>query len=225
MSTRPRSTRLTVTSFAILAELALRPWSAYELAKQMRGNVRFMWSRAESRIYEETKRLVGLGLATAERSFTGRRGRTVYTITPAGRAAVARWLGRDGEPGFTLEYENLLRVFFGSLGNPTQLRRAVEAMGTDGAQMLEIGGGLAREYLERASPFQDEVHLRALTFDFLFGLAAHLDAWSQRTAAEIADWEDVGPEGKERRALQIIATVVERASDPPRRHPPPPPPD
>ncbi len=217
MSTTPP--RLTVTSYALLAELALQPWSAYELAKQMRGNVRFIWSRAESRVYDEAKRLVALGLIDAEREFQGRRGRTVYTLAPAGRQALDAWLSTAPAAGFAMEYEALLRVFFGSLGDIDALRRATARIREDGAAMRRIGDVLAGEYAAGESPFQHEVHVRALTFDFLYGLASHLEAWAERTASEIASWEDVSPAGRQERALAIIAATRTRADAAPRRHP------
>jgi hypothetical protein len=44
--------------------LALRSWSAYELTQQMRRSLAYCWSRPESVLYQEPKRLVRLGLAT-----------------------------------------------------------------------------------------------------------------------------------------------------------------
>jgi len=80
---------LTTTGYAILGHLAMQPWTMYDLAAQMRRNVHFFFPRAESQIYEEPKRLVALGLATATQEANGRRPRTVYAITEAGRAEVA----------------------------------------------------------------------------------------------------------------------------------------
>jgi hypothetical protein len=87
--------------------------------------------------------------------------------------------------------------------------------------MRSIGDHLAREYAAGESPFQHEVHVRALTFDVLYGLAAHLEAWAARTAAEIAGWEDVSGAGREERSLQIIASVRARGAEQPTRHPEP----
>jgi len=43
--------RLTTTSCAILGQLALRRWPAYELIQEMRHNLHYFWPRAESGIY------------------------------------------------------------------------------------------------------------------------------------------------------------------------------
>ena len=39
---------LTTTSYAILGLLAIRPWSTYELARQMQRDLRFVWPRARA---------------------------------------------------------------------------------------------------------------------------------------------------------------------------------
>ena len=71
-----RADELNTTSYAMLGMLAIRPWSTYELAKQIRRNLRFFWPRAESGLYDEPKNLVEHGLALSERSLVGRRPRT-----------------------------------------------------------------------------------------------------------------------------------------------------
>src|SRR5919198_2119040 len=90
--------QLTTTSYAILGLLAIRPWSTYELAKQMRRSLHHIWPRAESNVYAEPKRLVEAGLATAEVQKVGERPRTLYTITPKGRQALERWLATETAP-------------------------------------------------------------------------------------------------------------------------------
>ena len=81
----------------------------------MSRNLRFFWPRAESHVYREVKRLVADGLATAEPGATGRRPRTVYAITDAGRTALAEWLAH-APGGVTLEHDPLLRVFLRRAG-------------------------------------------------------------------------------------------------------------
>ena len=81
-------TSLTTTSYALLGLLNIRPWTTYELAKQVQRSLGWFWPRAERKLYDEPKRLVEQGLATATNESTGKRPRTVYAITPAGLAAL-----------------------------------------------------------------------------------------------------------------------------------------
>ena len=67
---------LTPTSYSILGLLALKPWTTYELAQQMERALGQFWPRAESRLYEEPKKLVAHGLARASSEMVGKRPRT-----------------------------------------------------------------------------------------------------------------------------------------------------
>src|SRR5262245_33715324 len=83
-------TPLTTTSYALLGLLNIRPWTTYELAKQVQRSLGWFWPRAERKLYDEPKRLVERGLATATSEATGKRPRTVYAITAEGRKALKR---------------------------------------------------------------------------------------------------------------------------------------
>src|SRR5215831_6916386 len=113
---------LTTTSYAVLGLLAIRPRSAYDLVSQIkRSNIRLIWPRAESKLYEEPKNLVAHGLASVRPvRAADRRRRTVYSITARGRRALGRWLGEPGG-GLLLEFENLVKVVYGDFGSREQL--------------------------------------------------------------------------------------------------------
>src|SRR6185295_5652499 len=117
---------LTPTSYAILGLLAIRPWTTYELAKQMDRTLSRFWPRARSKLYEEPKKLVSHGLARATEGSTGRRSRTTYAITAKGRRALTAWVAEPGE-GPVLEFEQLLKVFFCDQGTTDDLRRQLVA--------------------------------------------------------------------------------------------------
>ena len=113
---------LTATSYAILGLLAVKPWTTYELAKQVDQTLSRFWPRARSKLYEEPKKLASAGSAIATPSATGRRRSTVYAITPgrtAGPGRLAR--SRDSDPPI-FESEHLLKVFYAENGSTEQLR-------------------------------------------------------------------------------------------------------
>ena len=116
---------LTSTSYALLGLLAVKPWTTYELAQQMDRTVHRFWPRAKSKLYEEPKKLVARGLARATDDAVGKRNRTIYSITPKGRRALAAWLAEPGE-GPVLEFEQLMKVFFADHGTTDDLRRALD---------------------------------------------------------------------------------------------------
>jgi DNA-binding PadR family transcriptional regulator len=100
---------------------AIGPWPAYELTRYMRTSaVRRCWPRTESRLYAEPRNLVAHGLAEVSTEHTGRRRRTVYAITSAGRRALSKWLGERSAPR-EMQDETLLRMLLSDHGTPEQL--------------------------------------------------------------------------------------------------------
>src|SRR5262249_1985196 len=75
----------TPTSHALLGLLAIRPWTAYELTRQVTRSMRYFWPRSAAHVYGELKRLERLGLAAATVEHQGSRPRTSYQITEPGR--------------------------------------------------------------------------------------------------------------------------------------------
>ena len=112
------SRALTTTTYGVLGLIAVRPYSTYELAKAMGLSVGRVWPRAESKLFEEPKKLVEHGYAKAREEKIGRRPRTVYSITGAGRRALAAWLAEPGD-GPALEFEGLVKLMFAEHGNRT----------------------------------------------------------------------------------------------------------
>jgi DNA-binding PadR family transcriptional regulator len=198
----------TTTTYAILGQLVWGEATTYELVKAMGRNLRFMWPRAESRIYQEATRLVANGFATARDTRTGRRRRTVYAITDAGRRALRAWLASAPE-GISLEHGPLLRILLGRQARPDDLLAAVRAARQHAEEMLAIGAPLAREYLDGVHVQQEEVHLRSLTFDYLYRWAQFNQDWAERTEGELRRWRDTGPTAaKHRRALERILAAI-----------------
>lgn len=201
--------RTATTGNALLGLLAQRPsWAIYELTQQLRRNMRWFWPRVESRIYDEAKNLVRRGLATAEtRTARGRR-RTVYAITAEGGRQVHDWLATP--PNETaLESEPLLRLMLMDLGPRDAALRAIEQVEADALTMLEIGRVVGREYLDGRAPFQDQVHARALVFDFLTSHALMLSEWCSRTRAAIEAYEEA-PVRRDESALKVVRTAMAR---------------
>jgi DNA-binding PadR family transcriptional regulator len=201
--------RTATTGNALLGLLALRPsWAIYELTQQLRRNMRWFWPRVESRIYDEAKNLVRQGLATAETRNLGGRRRTVYAITDRGRNEVRTWLSTP--PNETaLESEPLLRMMLMDLGPPDAALKAIDEVEATSRAMLEIARTVGREYLDGIAPFQDQVHARAIVFDFLTSHALMLDGWCSRARAALAAYGR-GPRERDRAALSIIQGALDR---------------
>jgi DNA-binding PadR family transcriptional regulator len=203
--------RLTTTSFAILTQLALRSWSPYELVQQRIRYFRFAWPSAESAIYREMKRLAQAGLASTRTEHTGRRARTVYSITDAGLEALREWLDTPVDP-FALEFEAMIRLFAVPVGEDHQIVASLEQVRKDAQEMLGFAAEVQREFIEGRNPLQDQTYVRALAVDFFVNLLTTVDGWAERTLDEIRDWEGRSLEERNRRGLEIL--VGHRLPDP-----------
>jgi DNA-binding PadR family transcriptional regulator len=183
--------KLTTTSYLILGLLALRDWSTYELAQQMRRSIHYYWPRAESHIYEEPKKLVAQGLATATREYAGRRPRTVYAITGEGRYALQRWLAEPGRAPL-IEFEGLVKVLFAEQGTKEQLLATLRAIRAQAEQTRHSHAELALELGDTGGPFPQRLHINALVFKFMWEQAETVIRWAKWAEEEIARWpEDV----------------------------------
>lgn len=183
--------KLTTTSYAILGLLALQPWSAYELTKQVRRSLYFCWPRAETRLYQEPKNLVKHGLAQAAVTATGRRSRTVYSITPKGRKALHRWLDEPSAPP-RYESEALLRLFFAEHGTKDGLLATLAELEaqTDRLRALTLAPGA--EYLSDGAPFPERIHILGLVGKFVLDQTNLVAEWARWARAEVERWPAVG---------------------------------
>lgn len=172
---------LTTTSYGVLSVLAIREHSTYELTKQMRLSLRYLWPRAESNVYAEAKRLVATGLADTREEWNGGRRRTIYSVTEAGRAALAAWLASpSSRPRY--ESEALLKVFFAENGTLNDLLATIRAIREEAVATLE--------HFQRATdPYQrgDGQHPQRFA---LSALAARLLTEQHATTARWAAWAE-----------------------------------
>ena len=195
------SGKLTTTSYAVLAQVAVHPWSTYELAQQRVRYFRYVWPRAESAIYREVKRLSSMGLLEGRKEHVGKRTRTVYSITDQGREALREWLGTPVSP-FAMDFEAIIRLFVAPLGTKDEIVATLEMVLNDAREMLRFAGQVKQEFLDGIAVTQDQVYIRVLAVDFFISLLNTVEAWAQRTLDEIESWDDLSPDGKNERALE-----------------------
>ena len=79
------------------------------------------------------------------------------------------------------------------MGTREQLYVALDQARADADAILEVGRTVGTESLAGTAPIQDQVHLRALVFDFLPSHALMLREWADRAEASISAWEDLPP--------------------------------
>jgi len=173
----------TTTAYAILGLLSIREWTSYDLAKQVRRSLNWFWPRAERRLYEEPKRLAEAGLATAHREKTGRRARTVYRITEAGRDALRSWLSEPPAPR-TVEFEGMVKVFFADTGTKEQLLTTLDHIARESQERLTALAQMAGE----PATFPHRAHLGALGLQLQHEQEQAVRRWAGWAREQVESW-------------------------------------
>ena len=180
---------LTSTSYAILGLLAVKPWTTYELAQQMDRALGRFWPRAESKLYEEPKKLVANGLARASSELVGKRRRTVYTITAQGRRALAAWVRSPGA-GPALEFEQLIKVFFAEHGSKADLLATLARVREESGERLGASAGVPQSYLDGEGPFPERLPWLLLVGQFLVDFYVMVERWAEWAEGVVDTWPD-----------------------------------
>lgn len=200
------------TTYGLLGLLAVRSWTGYELTRQLRRSLRYVWSSSEGHLYREQKRLVTLGWARVEDEPAGQRTRKRYTITASGRAALSEWLASEPEePHF--EIEGVLRLFYADQGSTANLTASMETTARAAGKMLDEMIGIVDEYLGDGGPlsmleqgvggkgqerleyngrpqYPERLHVIALAIDITTRLLVELNEFFTTTAEETRTWKD-----------------------------------
>lgn len=182
----------TTTSYALLGLLSVQPWTTYELAKQVQRSLNWFWPRAERKLYDEPKRLVEEGLATAVKDQQGKRPRTVYEITDDGRDALRDWLSEPPAPR-ALEFEGMVKVFFADGGSREQLLETLDAIEAEAVERL---GSLADMAAARPLTFPERGHIAALSMTLQRAQEQAVLEWARWAKGEVAQWESARDPGE-----------------------------
>ncbi|HET8842093.1 MAG TPA: PadR family transcriptional regulator [Ktedonobacteraceae bacterium] len=112
--------RASTLGYALLARLARKPHSGYELLQALKKPIGFFWRAGQSQIYPELKRLELLGLVSFEViEQPNRPDKKLYSITSEGREALRKWAVAPVEPEPSRN-ELLLKTYSLWLADPGQ---------------------------------------------------------------------------------------------------------
>jgi DNA-binding PadR family transcriptional regulator len=204
--------KLTTSSYAILGLLAIRPWTTYELTQHMdpSRSVGRLWPRSRSKLYEEPKKLVGHGFAHASTDAVGRRSRTLYTITPAGRRALGEWLATPSEPP-ALESAHLLKLFYAEHGSKQAVLDTLADLGAWAEQDMARHAAVCRSYLAGLGPFPERAAVIILGGRFLADFADMVGRWAEWATDVVRAWpEDLHAAEPD---WSVYAEIAGRAGD------------
>jgi DNA-binding PadR family transcriptional regulator len=180
---------MTTTSYGVLGLLAVKPWTTHELVQQVDRSLRRFWPRAQSKLYEEPKKLVAHGYARATDDSVGLRRRTRYTITAKGRRALASWLQQPGD-GPILEFEQLLKISFADSGSKADIVTNLHATRAWVLEHNEENLATARAYLEGRGAFPERAALNQLAGRFLTDFYVMIAQWVDWATQLIEHWPD-----------------------------------
>lgn len=201
-----RVPKLTTTSYGVLGLLAVRPYSTYELAKEMGLSVGRLWPRATSKLYEEPKKLVEHGLATAHEESVGRRPRTIYAITAKGRRSLAAWLDEPGE-GPSLEFEGLLKLIFAEFGSKDAARATIAHARAWAAEQNDANLAAAQAFLAGQGRFGQRASRTVLGGRFLTDFYALVADWADWADGQVRGWpEDIATATVDEAELRKVLT-------------------
>jgi PadR family transcriptional regulator, regulatory protein AphA len=221
-------------TFGLLGMLAVRPWTSYELTRQVRRSLRFMWQTSEGHLYREQGRLVTLGWARVEEERAGRRTRKRYSITKEGRKALAEWLSTEPQEP-TLQIEGIMRTFFADQGSPPQLVASMKATSRDARAMLEELLGFVDDYLAQGGPmsmieagrsgpgtgreefrgrlmYPERLHVVAVSIDVITQLLETIDRFFAASADEVSSWSDTTDPALAPRTRQRLESIRDRGA-------------
>ena len=181
--------KMTISSYAVLALLDLKPWTGYELTQQAQRSLRYAWPKSERLLYSEPKKLVELGYATTYKDEAGNRSRNVYEITDEGRGALREWTATRTQPP-RFEVEALLRLLFADQGTIAELGTALDELEADIGEHHTAIVELMGSYLDGGHPFPDRTHLSVLFATFQIEMFKSIERWVEFARDEIDQWPD-----------------------------------
>lgn len=183
--------KLTATSYVLLGQLGIQPWSAYALTKHFQRSVlKNFWPRAESHIYDEIKNLASHKLATVKDVANGKRQRSVYTITRKGRQALGTWVGELGKSRI-VEWEQLAQISYADYGTKQEMLGNLQAVREDALERVQYMYSLTCEVDPPAGlVFPHRSHIGILTGELVLRELEMILAWVDWVEKEVALWPD-----------------------------------
>ena len=100
---------------------------AHDLVQMMRQGGPVYWGAAESKLYDEPKRLTRGGYLSARKAPGRTNPRTIYTLTKAGRSALRSWLAQPAHFP-TIKNEAHLRLLAGDMLDDAQIVESFRGM-------------------------------------------------------------------------------------------------
>jgi len=132
----PGPAKASALGYALLCLLVRDPSTGYDLARRLRRPIGYYWTARHTQIYPELGRLATAGLVTYEAgSGPGPREKKTYSITAAGRDALAEWLVTPPAPRVPKD-ELLLKTYAVATADPHRMAHLYEVAAETHARRL-----------------------------------------------------------------------------------------
>jgi PadR family transcriptional regulator AphA len=123
MKSKPKVIKLTGNSYAVLALLdQFGESTSYEIKGAIEISIQNFWPVPHTTAYEEPARLAAAGYLSVRQEEGGRR-RRFYSLTEAGREALAAWAADTEVAPPQLREEAILKIFAGADPGPLAAER------------------------------------------------------------------------------------------------------
>ncbi|MGA9063359.1 MAG: PadR family transcriptional regulator [Terracidiphilus sp.] len=168
----------------LLGLLTIEPMSGYDLGQLIRASIGHFWNESYGQIYPNLKKLAAEGLVSVKTErHKGKPDRQVYSITPTGRARLAKWLAVEPQPEIPRN-ELLLKLFFGVQASPQTLIGFVERMAKRETAVLQKLERMEHEEIAKLQHYPDAPYWKMAVRFGQLELAAHL-RWAHETLAAL----------------------------------------
>lgn len=167
------STELTDLSYVVMNLIGRNGAGPHDLVQMARRGQRLYWAGAESKIYEQPKRLERLGYLVSEKTPGKTRERTHYQLTEKGLVALREWLARP--------------THFPRIQNEAAIRIQASDLADDPSVILESFASLLDE-IEELSAILDEAERRESQFPHRRRQLRLLHSLGRRILQAHLDW-------------------------------------
>jgi DNA-binding PadR family transcriptional regulator len=202
-------TQLTTTSYSLLALLARRPWSAYDITQYMKlSPLRRVWPKAESRIYAEPKRLVAAGMAEVTEEYNGKRKSSIYSITVTGRKALSEWL-KNPTGHFEYKYEVLVKLLSADHGTREDVSALLDETKTQAlleAKLLRDG---METILEQGFKMPEMAEFNTWIMRFMINDIESRIQWVKQMQQRLPELSETAPGGNESEAREVYKAEIQ----------------
>jgi PadR family transcriptional regulator AphA len=200
---------------ALLGLLSIRPMTGYEIRRSYARGLAPWWETPRTQIYPKLRELRRRGLVRDELVVQdGKPNKRVYTIEPAGSAALVSWLRRDiGWP--VMKHQMMMRLFFGNLLPVPAFRRLLADYSERMTTMVDsLRTAHTRFSAALTGPYRTSVFFELLSLEHLIRMAELELSGTKAVLATLARADRAFTMDNGDQASQLLEAIREQAQSP-----------